>query len=136
MIFILFLSCLDNFILTTFLLSWEFFLPWKFLFRREIFILPWEFFYCLENFYFALRIFLLPWELLFCCENFSFDVRIFLFLENFSFAERARTFFLKVLLSVERIFFLKAKTFGNPYKKALVGCVVCAYCCEQDLFIF
>ena len=34
---------------------------------------------------------------------------------------RARIFFLKILLSVVRIFLLKAKIFGEPYKKALVG---------------
>ena len=54
MIFFLFLSCLDNDILTTF-------------------ISLWEYLFCCEDFSFAVRIF-------FCCKNFSLAVRILILL--------------------------------------------------------
>ena len=79
MIFILFVSCLDNSILTTF-----FFLQWEFFFHC-IFILLREFFYPRDNFSFATRMFPSMWEYSFCCEDLSFAVKIVILLWGFLF---------------------------------------------------
>ena len=42
---------------------------WEFFFRRENFVLVWQFLFCTEKF--AVRIFRLTWELFFPVENFS-----------------------------------------------------------------
>lgn len=114
MIFILLVSCWDNFIL----------------FAVRNFLLQWEFFFSSENFSFAVRVFLLQREFSFFCktfflhENFYFVMRIFVllweffvFLDNFYFA--VRTF-------SRRNFPLKVKVFGKPYKKYLAGYVAYA----------
>ena len=58
------------------------FLPWAFLFCRELFsfavsfsFLPWAFLFCLELFFFAVSFALLPWAFLFCRELCSFAMR-------------------------------------------------------------
>ena len=112
LIFILFVSCLDNSILTTF-----FFLQWQFFFHF-IFILLWEFFYPRDNFSFATRMFPSMWEYSFCCEiffcheKFSFVEIIFLFLWEFS---------------SWKFFYPKWKCLANHIKKDLVGYVAYAY---------
>ena len=57
-IFFSFWSESFSIVVISFLLLWEFFLSWKFIF-------------CCENFCFAVKNFLLLWEFLWCCEKFS-----------------------------------------------------------------
>ena len=92
-IFILFVSCLDNFTL-----------------------LPQEFFFCSEHFPFAVRMFLHPWDFLFFCENFYFSVRIFILLWELFFAVRIFLLSWKFFIRCEHISFMWANLKKETYR--------------------